>query len=126
MKTLAQRESTNVTPTAELEKAWMLPAVDIHETVDGYVLKADMPGVTKQGLEITLEDSELTLIGHRAPDAVKGDMIYRESKPADFRRTFQVDPSIDTGHISAQLEQGLLTLRLPKAERVKPRKITVS
>jgi len=126
MKALAQREPANVAPTVEPERAWVVPAVDIHETSDGYVLRADMPGVTKQGLEVTLEDSELTLTGHRALDPVKADAIYRESKPAEFRRTFQIDPSIDTSRISAQLEQGLLTLRLPKAERVKPRQITVA
>ena len=53
-------------------------------------------------------------------------MLYRESRPADFRRVFEVDGSIDATHIGAGLDQGLLTLTLPKAEAAKPRKIEIN
>jgi HSP20 family protein len=53
-------------------------------------------------------------------------LVHRESRSENFRRVFELDPSIDTSKISAHIEQGILTLRLPKAEQVKPRKITVS
>jgi HSP20 family protein len=55
-----------------------------------------------------------------------GTLIHRESRPENFRRTFELDPSIDTGKISAKIEHGVVTLTLPKAEQVKPRKITVN
>jgi HSP20 family protein len=53
-------------------------------------------------------------------------LIHHESRPENFRRTFELDPSIDADKISAKVDQGLVTLTLPKAEHVKPRKITVS
>jgi HSP20 family protein len=52
--------------------------------------------------------------------------VYRESSPRYFKRAFELDPAIDGGKISAVIEQGVLTMSLPKAEKVKPRKITVS
>ena len=57
---------------------------------------------------------------------IDGTLIHRESRPENFRRTFELDPSIDPGKISAKIEQGVVTLTLPKAEQVKPRKITVN
>ena len=58
--------------------------------------------------------------------AVQGTIVHRESRRENFRRAFELDPSIDTGKISAKIEQGVVTLTLPKAEQVKPRKIAVS
>jgi HSP20 family protein len=101
------------------------PTVDLSESKDAYLLEAEMPGVNKDGLEVLLEANELTIIGHRQSENMNAELIYRESKPRDFRRVFVLDPSIDTKKISAQIEQGVLRLNLPKAERVKPRKIEV-
>jgi len=127
MNTLVKSEPTTTTPAkVEREVAWMLPTVNIYETREGYVLEAEMPGVNKAGLEVTLENNELTLVGHRVLDPLPSEVIYRETRPAEFRRTFEIDPSIDASKITAHLEQGLLTLRLPKAERIQPRKISVA
>jgi HSP20 family protein len=104
---------------------YVSPEVNIFETRTGYVLEAEMPGVNKQGLEITLEGNELTIIGHRERAELKGDALYREIRTVDYRRVFELDPIIDTKKIEAKIEQGLLTLTLPKAEKVKPRKIAV-
>lgn len=121
MNAVAQREETT-RPQAN----YVTPEVNIFETKDGYVLEAEMPGVNKDGLEITLEGNEITLVGHRPPETFKADVLYRESRPADYRRVFELDPAIDTSKISAKIEQGVLTLQLPKAEKVKPRKISIS
>jgi HSP20 family protein len=85
-----------------------------------------MPGVNKDGLEITLESNEITIIGRRTAAPGNGEVLLRERSAADYRRVFELDPAIDTGKISAKMEQGMLTLALPKSERVKPRKVTVS
>jgi HSP20 family protein len=82
--------------------------------------------VNKEGLEISVENSELTLIGRRALPTIDGTVLHRESRRENYRRAFELDPSIDTDRIMAQIEQGVVTLTLPKAEHVKPRKITVS
>ena len=84
-----------------------------------------MPGVGKQGVEVTVEDGKLILGGHRtAASNDFGRALYRERK-SQYRRVFDLDPSIDAARISARIEQGLLTVHLPKTEAVKPRKITV-
>jgi HSP20 family protein len=84
-----------------------------------------MPGVDKKGLEVLLEGNELTIVGHRSLEIPDAQAIYRESADRDFRRSFELDPAIDTGRITARMENGILFLELPKSERVKPRKITV-
>jgi HSP20 family protein len=102
------------------------PAASVTEITDGYMLAIEMPGVKKDGLEISVENNELTIVGRRSLPAVEGTLIHRESRPENFRRVFELDPSIDADKISAKVDQGLVILTLPKAEHVKPRKITVS
>jgi len=119
-----QRENRNVRENPEVR--YVTPDVDIFETKDGYVLLAEMPGVTKDGLEVTLEQNTLTLAGHRPTEPPKAEAVYRETRPVHYRRVFELDPAIDSGKINARMEQGVLTLELPKAEKVKPRKINVA
>jgi HSP20 family protein len=105
---------------------FMTPVASVIEGGDVYMLNVEMPGVNKEGLEISVENNELTIIGRRSLAQVEGTLIHRESRPENFRRAFELDPSIDMSKISARIDQGVLTLTLPKAEQVKPRKITVS
>jgi HSP20 family protein len=121
MKPTTQKASSSASATRE----YITPDVNIYETNEGYLLQAEMPGVNKQGLEITLENNEITITGHRQPATVAGDLLFRESRTADFRRVFELDPAIDTGKVAARMDQGVLTLTLPKSERVKPRRIKV-
>lgn len=106
--------------------SYLTPLANILETKDGYVLEAEMPGVNKDGLEITVENGELTIAGRRTATENRGRELYRESRAFDYRRTFELDPSIDTTKVTARIDQGVLTLQLPKAESVKPRKIVVN
>ncbi len=112
--------------TAARAQTWATPRANIREEKEAYILELEMAGVRKEGLEITVENNELTIIGHRAPVETKGTPVYRESRAFSYRRVFDLDPSIDVDKISAQIEQGLAVLSLPKAESVKPRKITVA
>jgi HSP20 family protein len=109
-----------------VEGQFNIPKVNIVETKDAYLLEAEMAGVNKEGLEVLLEGSELTLIGRRAAETPQAQLVYRESSPRDFRRVFELDPTIDASNIDARMENGVLKLYLPKAERVKPRRIAVS
>jgi HSP20 family protein len=106
-------------------RGWIQPQVNIIESRDGYVLEAEMPGVSKDGLEVLLEGNELTIVGRRTAEGPQAQLVYRESADRDYRRTFELDPAIDTGRIGARMENGILYLDLPKSEKVKPRKITV-
>jgi len=121
----APREARVRRENGSAERNYLAPEVNIFETKDGFVLEAEMPGVNKDGLEITLEGNTLTLVGRRNAEFPGTEVVYRESKPADFRRVFELDPAIDAGKINARIDQGVLTLSLPKAEKVKPRKIVV-
>jgi HSP20 family protein len=124
MKATLKRETGQTDGLANRE-AFVAPEVNISETSDGYVLEAEMPGVSKEGLEISLEGTEITLVGRRGQGKAPGEPLFRESRDVDFRRAFELDPAIDTGKISARMDQGILTLTLPKSEKVKPRKISV-
>ena len=106
-------------------RGYLSPQVNIAETKDGYVVEAEMPGVNKDSLEVLLEGNELTLIGHRKFEVPNAELLYRESATRDFRRSFVLDPAIDTARINARMENGVLTLTLPKSEQVKPRKVVV-
>ena len=129
MNTVADRDGRQDSGTREaLQPAqrFVSPEVNIFENKDGYTLEAEMPGVNKQGLELTLEGNELTILGHREKVEPKAQAVYRESSNVSYRRVFELDPVIDTAKIDAKIEQGVLTVHLPKSERVKPRKVTVS
>jgi len=104
----------------------IVPEVNIFESGEGYVIEAEMPGVTREGLDLTLEGHEITIVGRRNAVTFPGDVLLRESRDADYRRVFELDPAVDTARISAKIEQGLLTLTLPRSEKVKPRQITVN
>jgi len=111
---------------ARKAEQFIAPRASVVENGDGYILQVEMPGMNKEGLEIAMEDNELTIIGRRSLATVDRTLIHQESRRENFRRAFEIDPSIDTDKISAQIDQGILTLKLPKSERVKPRKIAVS
>jgi len=110
-------------PAAE---TFLTPPTNIREVKDAYILEVEMPGVSKQGLDVTVEGNDLIIVGHRSDAPLQGVPVIRESKPVGYRREFELDPSIDTGKMSAKIEQGILTLTMPKAEQVKPRKIEVT
>ncbi|MGZ4964890.1 MAG: Hsp20/alpha crystallin family protein [Limisphaerales bacterium] len=126
---IANQEQETVRPQQiQRERDYFVPPVNIVETDANYIVEADLPGVTRDGLEITVENNELTIIGRRNDfhEEPNGEVLYQETRPGDFRRVFELDPTIDTSKINAKMQQGVLTLTLPKTEKVKPRKITVS
>ena len=126
MNTLV-RENRNGSSNGERsEEQFIAPAATVLENADGYTLEVEMPGVSKETLEMWVENNELTVLGRRSLPVVEGTLLHRESRSENFRRTFELDPSIDAEKISARIEQGVVSLTLPKAEQVKPRKITVA
>ena len=108
-------------PESERE---FVPFVDISESTDSYILDADMPGVSKENLEITLDNNTLTIIGKVD---VKNDakFEYQEFELHNYKRSFVVNEDVNTGKIEAKLENGVLNLIIPKSERTKPRKIEI-
>jgi HSP20 family protein len=119
------------TPRTERREAaeridYLCPCVNISSSKDDYLLEVEMPGVSKDGLEVTVEGNELTIIGRRRREKPGGEAVYCETCPEDYRRVFEIASDIDISKINAQMDQGILKLRLPKSERVKPHKIQIS
>jgi HSP20 family protein len=121
-----QQNESAVLPHQEARQVqYVTPLADVESSKEGYTIHAEMPGVDRSGLEITVDNGELTILGHRRTEEFPGEPIYREIRNTDYRRVYEVDPGVDAAKISARIDQGVLTLTLPKAESVKPRKITV-
>src|SRR6202140_1263727 len=113
-------EESNLTPWA--------PAVDIYETENELVVKADLPGVNPQDLDIRVENNILTIRGERKfENKVKEDNYLRvERAYGSFSRSFSLANSVKTDDIQADYQNGVLTLRLPKREEAKPKQIKVN
>ena len=122
---IVSQEHRNSGQQSTEQTAFVAPYVDIESTDSGYVLYAEMPGVNRDGIEITVEDGNLVLLGRRQALSTAGEPLHRETRQHSYRRVYELDPSIDANRISARIEQGILTVNLPKAENLKPRRITL-
>ncbi|HEY5744428.1 MAG TPA: Hsp20/alpha crystallin family protein [Terrimicrobiaceae bacterium] len=122
--TRAQEKASSSREETRSQERYITPPVDIYETINGLVVTADLPGVAKDGLDMRVENNLLTIRG-RAAHAAAGSPVYREYGLVNFFRQFELNDKVDQSKISAELKHGVLTLYLPKAEEVKPRKIEV-
>src|ERR1700761_3968778 len=101
------------------------PLIDIHEGPDGLVLEADLPGVGQDNVAIQLEDNVLTLTAKVDGPPTEGRVLHEEYRTTDFERSFILSDEVDRERIAAALENGVLRLTLPKAERAKTRRIEI-
>ncbi|MEM8963911.1 MAG: Hsp20/alpha crystallin family protein [Acidobacteriota bacterium] len=102
------------------------PAVDIRETDDHVLLLIDLPGIGKDGLELTVEENVLRVRAERPfPDADKDSYRRVERRYGVFGRTFSLPRNIDQSKVEAHFDNGVLTIELPKAETAKPRRIEI-
>jgi HSP20 family protein len=116
------------TPAAERTRSGCCfrPSVDILEQNDELLVLANMPGAKSDSIDIHFEDGELEIYASVEPRRLDSRAcLLHEYDVGDFYRSFRVSESIDAGKISAEYAEGVLTLHLPKAESVKPRKIAV-
>lgn len=103
---------------------YLTPAVNIIETEEGLTLAADVPGVSKDTLDINVEKGILTISAPLAR-SMPGTPSYTEFELASYYRQFAIPETLDHGKATADLANGILTLRVPKAEAAKPRKIEI-
>ena len=104
-----------------------IPATDIIETEGQILVFADMPGVDKNSIKVTLENNVLTIEGQVKQDAPKDmTVIYSEYETGDYYRSFTLGDAIDRSKIAAKYKDGVLQLTLPKAEEAKSRTIDVA
>lgn len=108
-------------------KQTLRPAVDIFENGDAITLLADLPGVSDNTLSVEVDDKTLTIQGEIALD-MPGDLesLYADVRSTRYQRAFTLSSELDTARISASLSNGLLTVKIPKREEVRPRKIEIS
>jgi HSP20 family protein len=104
------------------------PAVDIHETGDGFVIKAELPGVSKDDVSVDVHQNTLTLRGQRKHEAdVKQDKYHRvERAYGSFQRSFVLPTVVDQEKVQATYKDGVLELHLPKSEVAKPKRIAIN
>jgi HSP20 family protein len=118
-----QTGTENSTPSAQ---AALLPPVDVHEDASGITLHADLPGVAKEGLNLQVEADSLIIDAEITLELPAGTQAsHAEVKQPRYRRVFTLSQALDADGISAELRQGVLTLRIPIAAHARPRRIEV-
>ena len=103
------------------------PSVDIYETADSIVIKAELPDVDQKDIDVRIEDNTLTLKGERKHDKdVQKENYHRiERYFGSFQRSFTIPATIEQEHVSAICDKGVLTITLPKKENTKPKQINI-
>ena len=131
---MAAQQNLQVKQKQEVEKAQestrptraFLPTTDIFETDEALTLLLEMPGVDRENIEISVENGVLTVEGKINFSKYEGlQPVYSEYNIGPFRRTFRIPSRIDQDKIRAEMQAGVITLVLPKAEEAKPRRIDV-
>lgn len=110
-----------------LEKeSWIAPLVDIYETEEDFYLTAVMPGVEKKDVKIKMEDGNLILMGRiNFNEIINRKYVLKETESGNYYRKFKISQSVDDSKINASYENGILIVKLPKHERIKPKNIEI-
>jgi HSP20 family protein len=110
-----------------LRSAGVFPAVNIYDDGESFLVRAEIPGVDKDGLEVTVKSDQLTVRGERKIASVKGKASYhrRERESGQFRRTVTLPQPVDADKISANYKNGVLEVTLPRLAEAQPRKISI-
>ena len=130
MNTPNRSQSAAPTPTGGTDPTRpdpaIVPPVDVIEDASGITLYADLPGVSREKLNLQVESDTLTIEAESALNVPEGlTSSHTEVGLARFRRVFTLSKELDTERVSAELAQGVLTLRIPKAQHAQPRRIEV-
>ncbi len=126
-KELVKVDSSNSWDEALENESWIAPMVNIYETEDNFNLTAFMPDVKRDNIKIKLEDGSLLLMGRiNYEEALNRKYILNEYTIGNYYRKFKISDTIDESKIEARFENGVLTVKLPKHDRVKPRTIEIN
>jgi len=123
---VAKRESTEAQARAREQELVLAPAVDIFENAEGITVQAEMPGVSKDRLNVQADRNNLLIEGDVVIDMPAGiEALYADVQATKYRRSFVLSGELDAERIEANLKDGLLTVRIPKRAEFRPRKIEV-
>jgi HSP20 family molecular chaperone IbpA len=134
MNTLAQNReaapaaanAANTANTAARPEGALLPPVDVIEDATGITLYADLPGVPKAGVQVRVDGDQLTLEGDMALALPEGmQPTHAEVQRSRYHRAFTLSKELDASQVSAEMSQGVLRLRIPKAPHAQPRRVQV-
>jgi HSP20 family protein len=123
-KEITKREKADVVQTDKEQIQYFQPATDVREMDKEVVLQFDMPGVSSENVELTVEKGTLTVTGTADPEE-QGTAVYRETHIGNYRRVFSLNEGVDAEHIQADMKAGLLTVRIPKPEKAEPKRIAI-
>jgi HSP20 family molecular chaperone IbpA len=125
---LAVREKKELTGQEKtVPGRFFVPNTDVYETEDGLTLVMEMPGVVRDNLDVSLENGVLTIEGRLDFSKYEGlEPVYTEYNVGHYARSFSLSDKVDQDNIAARIEDGVLTLTLPKAQAARPRRIAVS
>ncbi|MCS7100703.1 MAG: Hsp20/alpha crystallin family protein [Burkholderiaceae bacterium] len=119
-------ETRQAAPARVPDQAALTPRVDVLEDETGITLFADLPGVSKETLEVKIEGDSLTIEGTIAATTPQGmEATYAEIRLPRYRRAFTLSRELDSGRAEANLKDGVLKLRIPKYAEAQPKRITV-
>ena len=132
---MAEKQELQVQQKREVDKAQesttptraFVPSADIYESENALTVVLEMPGVSRDNVDVNIEDGVLTVEGRIDFSKYEGlQPVYSEYNVGPYRRTFQISSQIDQSGITAEMRDGIITLELPKAEAAKPRRVQVS
>jgi len=114
-------------PLAKNGGACACASADVIESEEAFLVRVDLPGVSKDGITVTIEDGMLTVKGKRQSEIVdeKAHVLRRERTSGEYTRSFRLGDRVDVKHITAKHENGVLEVRVPKAPEAKPQTITI-
>ncbi len=127
---IEREQQTSVTPRTQAKsaerRATIVPAVDVFEDPTGITVVADLPGVSKERLDVKVQDGNLVIEAEaRAPTPDGLRLRHAEMPAPSYFRAFTLGPDFDTAKIEANLQDGVLKLRIPRSEKAQPRRIEV-
>lgn len=112
--------------TAVSARSWVYPPINVSETDDQILVRAELPGVDAESLDVTMEQDTLTISGERRPHEEQNASYHRRERSwGTFRRSFSLPRRVDSTKVAARFVNGILTVELPKAAEARPRQITV-
>jgi HSP20 family molecular chaperone IbpA len=125
-QSVARRESGEPARAERQTQLVLTPPVDIYEDADGITLQLDMPGVSKEGLNLQVDAANLVIEGDARIEMPEGmQALYAEIRSTRYRRTFALSRELEAQKVEANLKDGVLTVKVPKRAELKPRRIEV-
>lgn len=121
-----QLDTPKPTGNTTQQRSWRRPGYEVNENAEAFNVRVLMPGVKREGLDISIEDETLSIVGTRLASLTEGwRPLRRELPDGDYRLNLRLNVPVNQDEIQARVEHGVLDLTLPKADEVKPRKIKV-